>query len=143
MRTQRLLFGVCLASSLALACGDDDDSSGPGGKGGSSGAAGMTSGAAAGADNQAGDGNPGNTGGSTGNTGGEADAPSMAGMPGEGGAGGATPDPKGFVAFVHGLIANETGETNGTMTVADKGFPDPKDEHGHYEAPATAFDDLF
>jgi hypothetical protein len=107
--------------------------------GGSSGAAGTTSGAAAGANNEGGDGNTGNTG----NTGGTTGDPGTAGMPAEGGMGGANPNPKGFVAFVHDLIAHETAETNQPTTVTDQDFPEPKDDHGHYEAPATAFDDLF
>jgi hypothetical protein len=138
MRVQRLLAGVCLASCLAVACGDDDDDS-PGGKGGSSGAAGTAAGATAGAHNQGGDGNTGNTG----NTGGRAGMPGTAGMPGEGGMAGAEPNLEGFVTFVHDLIENETAETNQPTTVTDRDFPEPKDDHGHYEAPTTAFDDLF
>jgi hypothetical protein len=140
MRARQLFLAVSVASCLAVACGDDDSK--PGGKGGAAGQAG-----AAGEGGKAGSGgSPTNGGtesspGGDGNPVGEAGGPGAAGMNpgGLGGAGGEAPS--GFVEFVHDLVENHTLETN-QPAATNQQFTEPQDDHGHYLAPASAFDDL-
>ena len=138
MRARHLLLAVCVTSCLAVACGDDDDSS-PGGKSGAAGEAGA-------AGKAGGGGSPTNGGtdskGGEGNPVGDAGEPGAAGMMNQGaqaGAGGAAPS--GFVAFVHELVENQTLETN-QPAPTDQQFAEPQDDHGHYLVPESAFDDL-
>jgi hypothetical protein len=137
MHVRQVLFGVLIASCLAIACGDDDDDVGPG-KSGSAGKAGS-----AGSAGKSGQGGTKTTAGTAGK-GGDENLGGMpgAGMPGEmGGAGGDTPE-LGFSDFVHDLIENETAEDNAPSTVNGRQFADPQDDHGHYLVPAGSFDDL-
>jgi hypothetical protein len=142
MRVRQLLLGACLASCLAIACGDDEDSR-PAGMSGSAGKAGNSG--------KAGSGGSTATAGTTGlggdeSMGGTMPEPGMAGMPGEpmlGGAGGMGPAELGFADFVHDLIENETADDNPPSSVSDKQFSDPTDDHGHYLVPASVFNDLF
>lgn len=135
MHMRQWLFGVCVVSCLAIACGDDDDDVGPGksgsaGKAGSAGASG--NGGSKPTAGTAGKGGDENLGGMPG-----------AGMPGEmGGMGGDTPE-LGFSDFVHDLIENETAEDNAPRSVKDLKFSDPRDDHQHYLVPAGSFDDLY
>ncbi len=138
MRARHLLVAVCVTSCLATACGDDDSKPGKGGAAGQAGAAGEAGKAGSG-------GSPTNGGtdsspGGDGNPVGQAGGPGAAGNPGGlGGAGGEAPS--GFVEFVHDLVENHTSETN-QPAATNQQFTEPQDDHGHYLAPASAFDDL-
>jgi hypothetical protein len=138
MLARQVLFLACLAACFAIACGDHDSSpNGRSGSSGSSGEAGST-----------GSGGSATTAGTAGKGGSQnmAGEPGLAGMPGEplGGAGGVGPEtPLAFIDFVHELIESETADDSQPSSVADKQFSEPRDDHEHYLAPASAFDDLF
>lgn len=130
---RKVLTAVALGSLLAVACGDDDDHADPG-KAGAAGseAAGAPSGDA-GTGNSSGKGGSGASGGTTGDAGTSAQVP-------EGGMGGAPDAPDDFSAFVHELIQKQTSETGRPLPLPE--LTDAQDEHGHYQVPAAAFDDL-
>ncbi len=133
MRARFLLFSVCMAASLAVACDGDDEQTLPSAMGGEGGDASElpTAGKA----------------GSTGTTGGSSSAgrPAIGGETGAAGAAGVGGEAPvvGFTSFVHELVKNQTTETGSPASVNDRKFPDPTDDHGHYLVPATDFDDLF
>jgi len=137
------LVAACLFSWLAVACGDDDDTV-PQGMAGMTGDAGSDESGSAHAGNP---GNPGDPGGpSAGNpSGGSGGAGSPIGgspsdLPGAG-AGGSPDAPRGFTAFVHDLVENQTQDANTPAKLEE--FADATDDHGHYVVPASDFDDLF
>ncbi len=133
MASRSLIFGAfCVAASLAVACGSDDDSAlspsgGASGTGHSAGAAGRTGGAGtAGAAGKSGGVGGGMPGGGSDNTAGEA---------GEGGAG-PVETCTHFAPFVHGLISDST---------TNKAAPTPVNGIVFCDDPETpaAFQDLF
>ncbi len=123
-----LITALCLAASLAVACGTEDDSAGGGGAGGTSGhsgAAGKAGSSGSAGKAGAGGGTPGAGSGGTGG-----------GVGGEGGEAGTAPGCTPFAPFVHGLIKDST---------TDKAVPTPVNGIVFCDDPQdpAAFSDLF
>lgn len=135
IRLPGLLLAVGLASTLAIACGDDEDRPGSG-KAGSAGDAGAAGDTGAGA--RAGSGGTQNRGGDPNtNLGGEPGG--LAGMPGAAGAGGVPGEEcSEFVDFVH-QVFEATAEDNEPTAIPDLC---PTGPDADLDAPAAAFDDL-
>ena len=141
MRARNLLLTVCAASCLGIACGGDDDDSPPGNVGDAGEAGAPSAGSSQGG--SAGKGASGSSAGKAGSPVGEAGEPSGGMppvMPGAAGMGGESPT--GFVDFVHDLLENHTSDAE-LPARTDQQFTEARDDHGHYQTPDAAFEDLF
>lgn len=135
MQLKKALLGLCVASCLAVACGDDDDDGVPSTDGGTAGKAGSAAGGSNGGTKP--------TGGAAGKAGDDSGGMANGGMTGGVGGEAGEPAATGFSEFVHQVIANDTAEDNAPAVMKGRTFGDPRDERGHYLVRPGAFDDLF
>jgi hypothetical protein len=140
MLARNLVFAICIGSCLTLAC--DDDGDGVGGSSGSSGEAGASDQAGTNQGGKSGSSNGGSAG-KAGGPSGDAGEPNVGGTPTQPGTGGGGGDggPESFVDFVHGLVNDQTSDTE-EPAATDRQFSEEQDDHGHYLTPDDAFEDL-
>ena len=150
MLGRNLLLALCISSCLSVACTGDDEE-GSGGSSGNAGEAGAPDqgGSNRGGSNQGGSGGSNANGASAGKAGsavGEAGEPSGGTGPGPGpgpdGGGAGGESPATFVEFVHDLVQHQTSDNN-QPTRVEQQFSETRDDHGHYQTPDSAFNDLF